>query len=53
MVGQGLWCVGTPDDLVARIRQLDEQTGGFGGIIVFFAELGTKEHTMRSLELIA
>jgi limonene 1,2-monooxygenase len=53
MVGQGLWCVGTPDDLVARIRQLDEQTGGFGGIIVFFAELGTKEYTMRSLELIA
>jgi limonene 1,2-monooxygenase len=53
MVGEGLWCVGTPDDLIARIHELDERTGGFGCLLAFFGELGAKEDTRRSFELIA
>jgi limonene 1,2-monooxygenase len=33
-VKRGVWCVGTPDDLVATIKRLDEQSGGFGGFLV-------------------
>ena len=29
MVAEGLWCIGTPDDLVTQIRRLDAQSGGF------------------------
>src|SRR4029079_6901010 len=30
----GDWCIGTPDDLIARIEQLQAFTGGFGGLMV-------------------
>ena len=34
MVARGAWCVGTPDDLIAHIKRLDEQSGGFGGLLI-------------------
>ena len=53
MVDSGAWCVGTPDDLVATIKNLDEQSGGFGGLLVQATEWGTREQVLRSYELIA
>ena len=53
MVDKGAWLVGTPDDLVARIHELDEQTGGFGGLLIQATEWGTREQVMHSYELVA
>ncbi len=48
-----VWCIGTPEDLVARIHQLDEQSGGFGGLLVQSVDWATREQIMHSWELIA
>jgi len=53
MVDRGAWCVGTPDDLIAHIKRLDEQSGGFGGLLVQATEWGTREQVLHSYELIA
>ena len=53
MVENGAWCVGTPDDLIAKIKELDEQSGGFGGFMIQATEWGTREQVMHSYELIA
>jgi limonene 1,2-monooxygenase len=53
MVENGSWCVGTPDDLIAHIKQLDEESGGFGGFMVQATEWGTREQVLHSYELIA
>ena len=53
MVEKGAWCVGTPDDMVATIERLDEDSGGFGGILMQAAEWGTREQVLHSYELIA
>ena len=53
MVANGAWCVGTPDDLIAKIKELDEQSGGFGGFMIQATEWGTREQVMHSYELIA
>jgi limonene 1,2-monooxygenase len=53
MVERGAWCVGTPDDLIAHIRRLDEESGGFGGLLVQATEWGTREQVLHSYELIA
>ena len=53
MVDNGSWCIGTPDDLIATIRRLDEETGGFGGILVQATEFGTREQVLHSYELLA
>ena len=52
MVEGGAWCVGTPDDLIAHIKRLDEQSGGFGGLLVQATEWGTRSSAHR-YELIA
>ena len=51
--GGGAWCVGTPDDLIAHIKRLDEQSGGFGGLLVQATEWGTREQVLHSYELMA
>ena len=48
-----VWCIGTPEDLVARIHLLDEQSGGFGGLLVQSVDWATREQIMHSWELIA
>ena len=53
MVEKGAWCVGTPDDLIAKIRELDESSGGFGGFLIQATEWGTREQVMHSYELLA
>ena len=53
MVDQGRWCVGTPDDLIAAIERLDEESGGFGGLLVQATEFGTREQVLHSYELLA
>lgn len=48
-----IWCIGTPEDLIARIHHLDEQSGGFGGLLVQSVDWATREQVMHSWELIA
>ena len=53
MVKKGAWCVGTPDDLIEAIERLDEDSGGFGGLLIQATEWGTREQVLHSYELIA
>ena len=53
MTQNGAWCVGTPDDLIAKIHELNEQSGGFGGFMIQATEWGTIEQVLHSYELIA
>ena len=45
--------VGTPDDLVDRIRELQDVTGGFGTVIGFAHDWASREDTLRSWDLVA
>jgi limonene 1,2-monooxygenase len=45
--------IGTPDDLVQRIRDLYELTGGFGVVIGFIHDWANVQDTHRSWDLIA
>jgi limonene 1,2-monooxygenase len=53
MIEYGAWCVGTPDDLIAHIKRLDEESGGFGGLMIQATEWATREQVLHSYELIA
>ncbi len=45
--------IGTPDDLVAAIRRLQELSGGFGTVIGFAHDWANRENTLRSWDLVA
>ena len=45
--------IGTPDDLVARIHQMMELTGGFGCVIGFVHDWANREDTLRSWDKVA
>ena len=45
--------IGTPDDLVARIRDMIELTGGFGCVIGFAHDWANREDTLRSWDMVA
>lgn len=45
--------IGTPDDLVKRIREIQELTGGFGVVVGFVHDWANRENTMRSWDLVA
>jgi limonene 1,2-monooxygenase len=45
--------IGTPDDLVERIRELYEISGGFGAVIAFVHDWANPDDTRRSYELMA
>jgi limonene 1,2-monooxygenase len=45
--------IGTPDDLVEAIRQLQELSGGFGAVIGFCHDWANPENTRRSWDLVA
>jgi limonene 1,2-monooxygenase len=51
--GAGFAVVGTPDDLVAAIRDLQEVSGGFGVVLGFAHDWANHEATRRSWELVA
>jgi limonene 1,2-monooxygenase len=45
--------IGTPDDLVAMIRNLETMSGGFGTVIGFVHDWANPEATRRSWDLVA
>jgi limonene 1,2-monooxygenase len=51
--GAGAAVVGTPDELVAAIRQLQQVTGGFGTVLGFAHDWANREATLRSWDLVA
>ena len=53
MIEAGSWVIGTPDDLLAFIRGLEERTGGFGTFLCWGHEWAGPEATRRSYELLA
>ena len=53
MTDRGAWCIGTPDDLIETINRLDEDSGGFGGVLIQAQEWGTREQVDHSDELVA
>ena len=53
MVESGSWIIGTPDDCIKSIERLDEETGGFGGLLVMAHEWAPREKVLHSYELLA
>ncbi len=53
MVSFGAPVIGTPDDLIARIKQLQDVSGGFGCVLGLAHEWASPENTLKSYELIA
>jgi limonene 1,2-monooxygenase len=51
--GAGAAVVGTPDEMIAAIRNLREITGGFGTVLGFAHDWANREATLRSWELFA
>jgi limonene 1,2-monooxygenase len=45
--------IGTPDDLVTRIKQVLEMSGGFGTVVGFVHDWANPENTMRSWDMVA
>jgi limonene 1,2-monooxygenase len=45
--------IGTPDDLVARIKSVLETSGGFGTVVGFVHDWANPEDTMRSWDMVA
>ena len=45
--------IGTPDDLISKIRELIELTGGFGTVIGFVHDWANRENTNRSWDMVA
>jgi limonene 1,2-monooxygenase len=45
--------IGTPDDLIARIRDIREKSGGFGTVIGFAHDWANPEDTFRSWDMVA
>jgi len=45
--------IGTPDDLVARIKSVLEISGGFGTIVGFVHDWANPENTRRSWDMVA
>ncbi len=53
MRDSGSWIVGSPDDCVEAINNLQEQSGGFGGFLVQTVDWAPREKVLRSYELMA
>ena len=49
----GTAVIGTPDDLVAAIRNLQDITGGFGVVLGFAHDWANRENTRRSWDMVA
>jgi len=45
--------IGTPDDLIDRIREMVEITGGFGCVVGFVHDWANREDTIRSWDMVA
>ncbi len=53
MAERGAWIVGTPDDCVAGLKRLAEQSGGFGGFLVQTVDWAPRDKMLHSYELLA
>jgi limonene 1,2-monooxygenase len=53
MADAGHWIVGTPDDCIAGIKRLDEQSGGYGGFLVQTIDWAPRDKMLHSYELLA
>ena len=53
MIGNSSWIVGTPDDCIEGIKQLEAQSGGFGGFLVQAIDWAPREKILNSYELLA
>ncbi|MBI1261685.1 MAG: LLM class flavin-dependent oxidoreductase [Rhizobiales bacterium] len=53
LIASGMAVVGTPDDCIAQIDRLQEQSGGFGAFLQMAHNWADFEETKRSYELIA
>ena len=53
MADNGFWIVGSPEDCIAGINRLTENSGGFGGLLVQTIDWASRENTKKSFELIA
>lgn len=53
MSDAGFWIVGTPDDCVAGIKQLEERSGGYGGLLVQTIDWAPRDKMLLSYELLA
>lgn len=51
MADRGGAIVGTPDQAIERIHELQEATGGFGGLAILAHEWASREKTLHSYEL--
>jgi limonene 1,2-monooxygenase len=51
--GSGAGVIGTPDELIAAIRTLQDVTGGFGTVLGFAHDWANREATLRSWDLFA
>jgi limonene 1,2-monooxygenase len=51
--GGGAAVIGTPDDLIEAIQQLQQLTGGFGVILGFAHDWANRENTRRSWDMVA
>lgn len=45
--------IGTPDDLVTKIKEMIKMTGGFGCVIGFVHDWANRENTLKSWDLVA
>jgi limonene 1,2-monooxygenase len=52
-IDAGTMVVGTPDDAIAKIRELNESSGGIGGVLNMILDWGTREQQQRSYEMFA
>ena len=50
-IARGTALVGTPDDMIAALERMQEETGGFGGFLVLAHDWADREATLRSYEL--
>ncbi|CAN5605442.1 LLM class flavin-dependent oxidoreductase [soil metagenome] len=53
MNATGLAVIGTPDDVAAQLRRLEEQSGGFGTFLCMGHDWADREATKRSFTLLA
>ena len=53
MVSSGAWIVGTPDDCIEAIYRLQDQSGGFGGLLVQTIDWASRDKMLKSYELLA
>jgi len=51
--GVGNAVIGTPDDLIKKIQEMIDVTGGFGAVIGFAHDWANRENTKKSWDLVA